>query len=75
MVESALSYCMPCYTAAHPTHPQRFLWQQRIFRRPTNVSKRLRVVSLPLNGYSKSVLSESHHIVSVIIHSVDNQAV
>ena len=31
---------LPCYTAAHPTHPQRFLLQQRFFRRPTNVSQR-----------------------------------
>ena len=34
-----------CYTAAHPTHPQCFWWQQRFFRRPT-VSKRLCVVCL-----------------------------
>ena len=33
------TYLLPCYTAAHSTHPQPFWWQQHFFRRPTNVPK------------------------------------
>ena len=28
---------LACYTAAHPMRPQHFVWQQRFFRRPTNI--------------------------------------
>ena len=59
-----------CYTAARPMHPQRILWQQCFFKRPTNVSQGVCVVSL-VPRYS-ALQVDSHRIVSMIIHSIHN---
>ena len=57
-------------TAAHPTHPQCFLGQQRFFRRPTNISQRLCVMFLA--PYSLDIFSFGVVMVQMVKNGMQN---
>ena len=81
LMKSTLSFCLA--TLQHP--PCIFLWQQSFFRRPTNISQGLFVVSIApkqLKVLCKSVVTDSKFlysnapkaswVVSMIIHTIHN---